>query len=304
MISLHLRLEGFLSELPLDSIAEAVASRSGVDVAVVASGSGLKAGHIGEMLQAYVNETRASLTLIQEHVRPGQRILEVGAGLCLLSLFLKHEGFDVVALEPALAGHELFAQARLAILNHFADIPLQVLACPAQQLDVSECGSFDLIFSNNVMEHILDWEVAFAAMLGVLDEDGYMVHSCPNYSVPYEPHYGIPVFRRFPRLSKRLFLPEGADAGIWNSLNFLTCGQIRSFCSGRGLTCSFKPGLLYQAVKRLDDDAVFRERHRGLVAGVAVFLLRSGLARLLAIIPPCMATPMIMRIDKITIPGG
>jgi len=298
MDTLKNRLEAFLAELPIASIAEDIASRSGIQMADATSGSGLKAGDIGEMLQAYVNETRVSLVLVQEHIRPGQRILEVGAGLCLLSLFLRREGFDIVALEPALAGHELFEQAKQSILAHFSDIPLQALDCPAQQLEASAHGSFDLVFSNNVMEHIPGWERALQAMIGVLGENGCMVHACPNYSVPYEPHYGVPVFHRFPQLSKKLFLPADADHSIWNSLNFITCNQIGLFCRQHGLSCSFKPGLLYQALKRLDEDALFSQRHQGLVAGIATLLLRSGLAKLFGKIPPRMATPMIVRIEK------
>ena len=303
MNGLTLRLEEFLSELPMESIAEDVASRSGFKVAAIASGSGLKSGAVGEMLQAYVNETHVSLSMIQEHVRAGQRILEVGAGLCLLSLFLKREGFDVVALEPALAGHELFEQARLAILEHFSDIPLQVLDCPAQKLDVSAYGSFDLIFSNNVIEHILDWQEAMDAMRGVLAEKGYMLHGCPNYTVPYEPHYGVPVFRGLPELSRRLFLSKKVDAGIWDSLNFITYSQLKGYCSRHGLNCTFKKGLLYQALKRVDEDAVFRQRHQGIVTGIATLLLRSGLAKLMGKIPPGLATPMVVRIDMAVAEG-
>lgn len=290
------RLDAFLAALPVADIAADVAAAGGISQSEVVAGSGLKSAGIAGMLQNYVNETRAGFELVREHLDPERRMLEVGAGLCLLSLFLRREGFDVVALEPALAGHELFDLARRSILARFSDVDLTVLDCTAQELRVSEHGSFDLVFSNNVIEHIPDWQQAMQAMRGVLTGQGYMLHGCPNYTVPYEPHYGVPVFRRLPGLSRRLFLPKAADAGIWDSLNFITCAQIRRYCARNGLPCSFRKGLLYQAIRRVDEDALFRQRHQGVVAGLAGLLLRLGLGRMLKALPPGMATPMIVRI--------
>jgi len=297
MSDIKSRLEDFLTELPIEAIVEDVASRSGRKPGEVTPGSGLRAGDIGDMLRNYVNETRVSFDMIRQHISTQQRILEVGAGLCLLSLFLKREGYNIVALEPALGGHELFEQARRAILAHYSHIPLRMLDCPAERLDAAVHGRFDVIFSNNVIEHIPDWQAALDAMSGVLDEHGYMLHSCPNYNVPYEPHYGVPVLHRVPNLSRRWFLASDADQGIWNSLNFITYYQLQSYCRAHGLCCSFEKGLLYKAVKRIDEDPLFRERHRGVVATVAWLLLRTGLARLLGSIPAALATPMVVRIQ-------
>ena len=48
-----------------------------------------------EKLEIYLNEARVGLRAVLPHLEPGQRVLEVGAGLCFLSLFLKHAGFDI-----------------------------------------------------------------------------------------------------------------------------------------------------------------------------------------------------------------
>jgi len=272
--------------LPVEALAGKISHQSGCDEQAVVN-----------VLNTYINEARVSFRLIEHDIAVGHRVLEVGSGLCLLSFFLHREGFNIVALEPALGGFELFDVAKNVIADHFSESDLPILECTAQALDDVEHGQFDLIFSNNVLEHIPEWEQALAAMRGVLTTNGYMLHACPNYTFPYEPHYGVPVFRHFPQLSKRLFLPADADEGIWHSLNFITCTQVKRFCARHRLRCSFSPGLLYRAMLRLESDPLFRERHQGVVAAMAVFALRSGLARILRLMPASLTTPMIMRLD-------
>jgi len=225
-------------------------------------------------------------------------MLEVGAGLCLTSLFLKQEGFSIVALEPALGGFGIFDHVKNAILKHFSHLKLEVMTEPAQQLNPPQHGCFDLIFSNYVIEHIPDWRLALKKMATVLTPDGKMVHSCPNYTIPYEPHYGTLVFRHFRNFSKRVLLPKGCDLGIWNSLNFITCHEIKSFCKTDELNCSFKKELLYLAFKRIGDDPLFKQRHQGLAATASSLLISTGLIKLLKYVPPACATPLIMEIKN------
>ncbi len=281
------KLNAFLSGIPVVKIAERIAAATG--------------GHVPDIaakLDIYINEARISFRLVEPRLNRRQRLLEAGAGLCLLSLFLKREGYNITALEPALGGFGLFDVARQAILRHYRDIPLVVLDCPAQQLNRRMHGEFDLIFSNNVIEHIPDWQAALAAMNSVLAQGGRMIHACPNYTVPYEPHYGVPVFRRFPKLSRRLFLPSGSNPEIWDSLNFIRSCDIRRFCAERQLRCRFEKALLYKALRRISEDPLFRSRHAGPVATCAALLQRSGLLHLFRYMPVALSTPMVFEIAR------
>ncbi|MDQ6986356.1 MAG: class I SAM-dependent methyltransferase, partial [Mariprofundaceae bacterium] len=142
-ITLVSKLDRFLADLPLDEWAGQLSAEAQADIA-----------DTRDFLLTYVNEMRVSFRLIEAEIAKEQRILEVGSGLCLLSFFLNKEGYNIVALEPALGGFELFEAAKKVISGHFSSIPLEILECTAQQLDPAAHGRFDLIFSNNVLEHI------------------------------------------------------------------------------------------------------------------------------------------------------
>jgi len=256
------------------------------------------ADDIEAMFETYANESRVTLSIISRYLHPDKAILEVGAGLCLTSLFLRSEGYRMTALEPALGGFGIFEKLKRAILEHYQVLELPVIHEPAQQLDARKHGQFDLIFSNNVIEHIPDWRTALMAMASVLDAAGVMVHACPNYSIPYEPHYGVPVLRHFPRLSRRLFLPASSDPEIWESLNFISSRDVRTYCRKRGLRCCFEKALLYRALQRLNSDPLFKERHQGFVMKVASWVMASGLGEWIRYLPPSMSTPMIFEIRK------
>jgi 2-polyprenyl-3-methyl-5-hydroxy-6-metoxy-1,4-benzoquinol methylase len=278
----------FLDDIPFDVIASQVADKTNKTESEIAT-----------LLSIYANESLVTLDLVTDHIESAERILEVGAGLCLLSLFLKHKSYPVIALEPALGGYGIFEQTRDTILNHFSSLELEVITEPAQQLNNSTHGCFDLIFSNNVIEHIPDWQSALTALTTVLSSEGKMLHSCPNYTIPYEPHYGVPVFRHFRKLSQTLFLPKTADTDIWNSLNFITCFSIKKLCKQNAFSCNFKQGLLFEAFRRIQVDPVFKERHQGIIVHVASLMMKPPFRQLIQNLPACFSTPMIFEITRL-----
>lgn len=250
-------------------------------------------------LETYANESKITLQLIENYLKADERMLEVGAGLCLTSLFLKSRGYRIVALEPVMGGFDIFEQLQKAVLDHYANIELEVLDRPAQELSAESNGHFQFIFSNNVIEHIPLWRNALLAMLSVLDQNGVMVHTCPNYTIPYEPHFGIPVLRRFPKLSSRLFAKRIAlQPGVWKSLNFLTYRQVVTFFEDKDVSVSFVDELLFQALRRLETDPLFRARHQGPLVRIYQLLKASRLLQLIRKLPPSWTTPMVFSVHK------
>jgi 2-polyprenyl-3-methyl-5-hydroxy-6-metoxy-1,4-benzoquinol methylase len=257
------------------------------------SKSGLDPSRVANIVEDYTAEVAIGLDVLSGVDLAGRRCLEIGAGIGLLSICLTRAGFDVTALEPGANGFDANAVLGEAVRSWLDAQDLPILTIEAAQLDPISHGLFDVIFSMNVLEHIPDLEGAIFAMERVLAPGGLMVHLCPNYAVPYDPHFGIPLIPFAPRLTARL-LPGLAENPLWTSLNFVTARRLRRCARRVGLMLIFRPGMMYDAFIRLDHDPTFSARHQGLVARIYSVLKRTGLLGLLRFVPAPMATPMAL----------
>jgi 2-polyprenyl-3-methyl-5-hydroxy-6-metoxy-1,4-benzoquinol methylase len=241
----------------------------------------------------YLNETSVGLELAKPGLRHGKRILEVGSGLCALSLFLRSQGYQVTALEPLRRGFALIDVARQIVLEKFAHIDLPVLNIPVEELRNDRHGQFDFIFSVHVLEHIDDLPSAFQAMTGVLALSGFMRHVCPNYRFPYDPHLSIPLVPFLPRATELFLRPETAKGPYWSSINFITAAQVRRLAHANGLEAVFERGVARTLLRRLIDDPLFAARHNTLMGRVAKLLAQSPVGDLAYHLPPSWVSPMI-----------
>ena len=167
----------------------------------------------------------------------------------------------------------------------------------AERLDPAADGKFDFIFSINVMEHIDDIDMATDAILSVLKPDGICVNSCPNYLVPYEPHYAIPMVPFAHGLTKTIFAKTiRKQPDIWETLNFINVPKVRRMAKRNNVHVEFEKSLIYKSFKRLGEDEEFMSRHRGGIVGKMYrFLSATRLLSLLKLLPPVLNTPMVFK---------
>ena len=270
----------FIGRVTDESFVEGLAERSSLPVDMIRQRVLTAAGESAQTLRV----------LAGIDVAPGERILEVGAGLGLASSYLSSRGFDVTGLEPGGIGFEAYR----TVSEHFADLvgsQHAVLGITAEELSVESHGRFALIFSNNVLEHVEDPGRALAALAGVTAPGGVMVHSCPNYSIPYEPHFGIPLIPMKPGWTARLLPSSIKDSSVWHSLNFIRARQVVSTAATLRLDVHFRSGALAVSLRRFATDPEFRNRHRvlGVVSSVARM---TGVLALIDRLPATWSTPM------------
>lgn len=244
-------------------------------------------------LRNAVEEGRHAQRLLAGHSLEGRRVLEVGAGLGVFSAWLAHQGADLLAIEPGGEGHEAHQRLARQVFERAGLERERLLPVRIQELATRDVGDFDLIFSLSVLEHVEDVEECLAQLARLLRPHGRMVHSCPNYRVPFEPHFGIPLVPFAPAVTRFVLPRRIRDSGVWRSLNFVTLGDVRRASRRLDGAVDFAPGLLYDAFLRLERDPAFRDRHRGPVLRLFRLLRATGLLGALRLLPAGWSTPMV-----------
>lgn len=279
------RFEHFAAELRSEAFRTFLQSRIDYDL-----------GAIERQFINYVEEAEFGARLLSEYLAPGRRVLEIGSGSGILTAWLLRNGHDVTGIEPSALGFG-FNQDIVSALWAWFDLPANRLHdLRAEQLDPAQLGKFDLIFSINVIEHIPleTLEPALARMQSVLAEGGFMVHHCPNYLIPYEPHYGLPLMPLFPQVTGRMKGVAGEE--LWQSLNFITLPQVRRIAGRLGLDAAFQKKVMQSAFSRLLTDEEYAGRHP-LLTLAAKAMRATGVLFLLGLIPPILCTPMTVRLS-------
>lgn len=291
-----------MATIPVDAIEDL--REAALDprfVAPCAKRLGRPEGEIRRRIVTALSEADFGFGVLDDLDLSNKRVLEVGAGVGLVSILLQRQDVDVTGIEPGSGGFDLNERIG-ACLRDWLKVPQSpVLDLGVEALDPERHGLFDVIFSVNVLEHIPDLEGAVDAMCSVLRPGGVMRHTCPNYIVPYEPHFGVLLIPFAPKLTGYV-TPGVRGTELWESLNFVTLPRMRRAFRRNGLVCRFKSGTLHEAFSRLDRDLVYRERQGAnqVVARTHAFLRRLGVLGLLARLPPVLATPMTFEAGFVT----
>jgi SAM-dependent methyltransferase len=262
----------------------------------IARHSGLSVPDAERNLANVLAEAHVALDLLNwAGPRLGVRVLEVGAGAGLFSAFLVSLGVELVAIEPVTEGFGFMTALQQAARNVLPAVP-ELLPIPASELRSEIHGTFQLVLSVNVIEHFQPFAANFAGLARVLAPEGVSVHTCPNYTFPYEPHYGIALVPFFPRLTPLLAGRRIAKEATWRSLNFVTARQLRKQARQHGLSIAFRPGTMADAVQRLESDRQFASRHEGVATRLAAAMLGLGFGSALRHLPTSVASPMTFQL--------
>jgi len=280
-------VELFLAQIDRDELSIAVAARTREPMA-----------DVREKLDMYLNETRVGARLLSDVLAPGMRVLEVGCGIGALAIFLAEQGCEVTAIEPGGEGFGFMPAALEALRAMRPDSAARFYIVGAEQLTVDEHGQFDVVFSVNVVEHVDDIAGVLEASLRTMAAGGRCVHMTPNYTVPYEPHFGIPLLPLFPRLTERLLPDRIAKSDLWHSLNFITARKVRRIASSLEVSVSFRRGIAAEMMERVMVDEQLRERHPLLAKLVHLLRKVPFVTGMLARVPPGWMTPMVFELRR------
>ena len=125
--------------------------------------------HGREYLRPYVDT-------VNKYARPGSRILDLGCGNGLSSYMLNECGHWVVGSD--------ISSFFLANSTQLQNDGLKYQACDVLDLPFTD-GSFDVVCSNELIEHVSDARRALLEMARVLKSEGTLVVMGPNLCSPF-----------------------------------------------------------------------------------------------------------------------
>jgi len=238
------------------------------------------------ILISLLEEAQLTISLIPNMKKS---ILEIGGGVGLVYGFLKAHGINIASIEPGERGYDKSYKTGIEILNELHIDSSGWFKYKAEDLEKLN-KKFDLIVSNNVLEHIPKIEDAIVAMKNVLSDNGSMIHSCPNYLIPYECHYKLWLIPFFPKYSEFLY-PSLKNAILWSNINFISSFKIKRICNDNNFLVNFKKETMYDAFERLETNSEFRIRQKNLWL-LYVLFKKVGLLNIFKYIPGELSTPM------------
>jgi 2-polyprenyl-3-methyl-5-hydroxy-6-metoxy-1,4-benzoquinol methylase len=219
-------------------------------------------------------------------------VLEVGAGLMILSCYLVKCGFKITALEPIGRGFSEFKTLQKLIIDYavknYCNPTIETTSIESFKLT----RHFDFAFSVNVMEHVKDYSKAIVVVHDALKTNGQYRFSCPNYIFPYEPHFNIAtLFNK--KLTEFVFNDKIYNnqkledpAGVWESLNWISVCKINKVVKSIDkATIFFNTKIISDIILRTTTDSVFASRRSKWMIEIAEFTVKFKLNKLFDYLP-------------------
>ncbi|OGH96823.1 MAG: hypothetical protein A2039_06375 [Candidatus Melainabacteria bacterium GWA2_34_9] len=252
-----------------------------------------------KLIKAYIEEAEFGFNRIEKFLdfenNKEFKILEVGAGSFLLTSYLAYRGLNITALEPVSGGFECFNLMQQAVLEYckLNNINFKIIASKAE--DFSSDEKYDFVFLVNVLEHIEEPFKALDNMKNVLKDAGKVFIHCPNYLIPYEPHFRMFLLPFGKKINEFIFKNKIKEKHeLWNDLNFINYNQIVNYSKQRKLSVQFNHEIIYESFKRLSDanNKEFKNRIPKFIFVIYKLLTLTKLIKLLKLMPSKYQTPM------------
>jgi len=237
---------------------------------------------------------------ISPWLQAGMSCLEIGAGSGLLAALVARHVARVEAVEPVADG---FSENGEILTRVSSASPERLVITRDAFENIPDDQAYDLIWSVNVFEHLEDWRVALDKAYSLLKPGGRCIILCPNYTIPYEPHFGLPIIGG-PQLTYRLFekriLSHEQDRnaeGLWESVNFIKAGAVLEHCRHNAVPVQIDKGLLRRMFDRMLTETNIGERH-GVMRRLVAVAHRIRLTELVCSLPSTLHPYLGFHLEK------
>jgi SAM-dependent methyltransferase len=119
-------------------------------------------------------------------------LLEIGCGFGIgLAVMAKEFGVDAYGIEPASEGFDSSLSCARLLFDANGLDRSRVMDGVGEKLPFPD-ATFDIVYSNNVLEHTSDPALVLQEAFRVLKPNGTLYFEMPNYLSYYEGHYFVP----------------------------------------------------------------------------------------------------------------
>ncbi|HEC91974.1 MAG TPA: class I SAM-dependent methyltransferase [Candidatus Atribacteria bacterium] len=154
-----------------------------------------------------------------------KKILELGSGSGLFTLYLRKKSVEIYGIEPDLNS---YIASRLLLKEN--NISNCIFRAKGESLPFKE-NTFDIIVSYQVLEHTKDPFSVLKESKRVLKKEGIIYFVVPNYFSFWEGHYGLlwfPFLNKF--LAKCYVRVLGRNDKFIDDLHFINPFKIKKWC--------------------------------------------------------------------------
>jgi SAM-dependent methyltransferase len=214
------------------------------------------------------------------HCPAGGKVLDYGCGMGQIVSLMRQAGLDAYGCEAFYAGGDVRNKVPAEMLG------VSVLEIVDGRIPFAD-QTFDLVLSNQVIEHVEDLDSVLHEIVRVLKPNGIVLSVFPHLETWREGHSGIPMLHRFPKGNARVYY-----ALMLRSLGFgyFKNGKSRTrwaveFCQWIDSWCHYRPyrdiveifGRYFGPIRHIEDEWVsarLGDKVRRLPRWMRIFIAR------------------------------
>jgi SAM-dependent methyltransferase len=245
-------------------------------------------------IRTYIGEADFYFSLLKpdlHSIKKGSAVVEIGSGTGLLSMYIASLGYKVYSFEPQSSGFKDMLKIKELLKECWeSDFPVvHFINDYYSESYFKENEVIDYFLAVNVIEHIPNYGELIQNVKKKMNSNSIFRIICPNYLIPYEPHFDIPIFfnkkSTFFLLRNKILNSDLSDPlEFWDDLSWPTPPKVKAAVIDSGVFVAFSRQATKSYLERPVMDDSFKQRKNKLTFQV-IKLISKVLMPVLSFVP-------------------
>ena len=260
-------------------------------------------------IRTYIGEADFYFSILKpdfQAIKKGSAVVEIGSGTGLLSMYIASSGYKVYSFEPQSSGFTDMLKMKELINECWeGNVPnVDFINDYYSESYFQEKEEIEYFLAVNVIEHIPNYGQLIQSVRRKMNSNSIFRIICPNYLIPYEPHFDIPIFLNknstLLLLKRKILSSELPDPlEFWDDLSWPTPSKVKKAVNDSKMSVVFSRQSTKSYLERPFADDSFKERKNKSTFAV-IKLISKVLIPVLSFVPLTLM-PMIdckVRLNK------